>query len=292
VTQPLVPGPLARLTDDFPAATALAFVGGQLTGACAGEDESYVMRWPTLPGAYEPLLVLPGEAVAVGGGRKGARMIVVTRHANDRLAVTWLDVERSRKADLVTPGDLRLGVDAPLVLVSPDDRVVTVSGAKASGSEELLTLAFEVSPEPQRRWVLTGFATRWHEGRLVLLEPHGTSAWSPDAGTAFLGDAPPHLSPEGRWAVSITETGIDVRGSVDAIARSVALEESQRAVTAWLGERPVLGDRDAVVLDPVTLESRPLGPAGRTLRVISDDGAWAVFDDGEALEIGALPRGA
>ncbi len=290
MSEPLLSGPLARLTDDFPAATALAFVGGQLTGACAGEGESYVMRWPRLPGPYEPLLVLPGAAVAVGGCRKAARMVVVTRHADDQLAVTWLDVDRSRRAQLVTPGELRLGVDAPLVRVSPDDRVVTVSGAKAAGSAELLTLAFEVSPEPQRRWVLTGFATRWHEGRLVLLEPHGTSAWAPDAGTEFLGDAPPHLSPDGRWAVSVTETGIDVRGTVDKVARSVALEEPRRAVTAWLGDLPVLGDEDALVLDPVTLETRPVGPPGRTLRAVSDDGGWAVFDDGEGLEFGSLPR--
>ncbi len=277
-----IAGPLVRITEDFPASTAVTYVGGVLVGACAGEAESYVMRWPALPGPYEPLLVLPGEAVALGGTRRSSTMVVLTRHEEDRLGVTWLDVDRGRRAELVTPGDLRLAVESPPVMPSPDDRWVAIAGVRAT-TDEPITLVFELSPEPRHRWMLTGFATRWHDGRLILLEPHGASAWTPGVGTEFLGDAPPQLSPDGRWAIALTEQGLDVKSTTDAIVRSVAIDEAHRVVAGWCGERPVLGDRDPLLLSPATLDLEPLWAAGHVLRALSDDGTRAIVDDGEWL---------
>lgn len=285
--------PVARLvplTEDFPASTALAFVGAELFGACAGEGESYVMRWPALPGPYEPLIVLANEAVAIGGTPAPSRVLVVTRDRQSRLGATLLDLDASRKAELVAAGDLLVGDVEPLVLASPDGRLLSISGARVAGGTDRLTLVFEVAGDADepRRWMLTGFGTRWHEGRLLLLQEHGVSAWTPADGAAYLGDAPPHVSPDGAWACSITDTGLSIRGR-DGLDRTIELEEAARELAGWLGPRPVLGRADAVVLDPATLEVEPLAPAGHGFRAASPDGRTFIVDDGSALFVARLP---
>lgn len=286
---------LQRVTEEFGSQTAVSFAGEALVGACAGDGESYVMRWPALPGPYEPLIVLAGRVVEVGASPDGARLVVAASHGDAAsggpLSLTMLDLAGSRRADLVNPGDgLVLTAARPTLTWSPDGRFAAVAGAQAEGREGQLTLVFEVGSDTPHRWMLSGYGTRWHEGRLLLLEAHGVSAWAHDLGTEFLGDAPPRVSPDGAWEVVVVEDGLEVRGP-DAVERRVALDGEHRELVAWL--RPghaILGLADPLVLELSTLGTRPLVAPGHVFRAVSPDGGRVVVQDDEWLYWGSPTR--
>jgi hypothetical protein len=275
------------LTDDFGTDLALAFAGELLVGACPGDGESYVMRWPDVRGAYEPLIVLPGRSSAVGVSPDG-RYVAVTGTLRGSLFVTLLDVEAGRRGDLV-PGDDGLKAERfrPLVQWSPDGHLLCVSGATGPQGETV-TLVFEVVSDVPRRWMLSGYGTRWHEDRLLMLESHGVSAWAPGLGTEYLGDAPPRVSPDGQWRVRVTETGLSVEGA-DGLARAVLLDEPHREVAAFLpGARVVVGVDAPRVLDLATLDHAPLSEPSLAFVAASGSGRTVVLEAADGLVVGEV----
>ncbi len=280
----------ATLTDDFPPQTLLAFAGAALVGACAAEEESYVMLWPALPGPYEPLLVLDWTVLALAVTADGRRLVLAGRGAKAETAgflhVTLLDLERSRRADLVTAGDrLALGTLDPIVTWSADGRLAAVSGVESSG--EQLTLLFEADATPMRRWMVTGLGTRWHDGRLVLLEPHGVGTWGPEDGLFFEGDAPPKRSPGGRWALTIDPRGLLLTG--DGVERVIPVDESHLEPVAWVKDEAVVLGYDAPFwLELATGELSPLVPEGHRFLALDHTGTTLVVENGDALLLSRL----
>ena len=273
------------LTDDFGTDLAVAFAGGLLFGACPGEGESYVMRWPDLRGPYEPLIVLPGRSSAIGVSPDGCYVAVTGTHRG-ALFVTLLDLEEGRRGDLVQGDDgLKSDRFRPLVQWSPDGRLLCVSGATGPQGETV-TLVFDVVSDEPRRWMLSGYGTRWHEQRLLLLESHGVSAWTAGLGTEYLGDAPPRVSPDGKWRLRVTETGLTVEGA-DGLERAVLFDEPHREVMAFLGAgRVVVGADEPRVLDLATLEHSPLSAPPRPFVAMSAPGRTVVLEGADGLVVG------
>jgi len=279
---------LAPLTDDFGTDLAVAFAGELLVGACPGDDESYVMRWTDLGGAYEPLIVLPGRSAAVGVSPDG-RYVAVAGTRDTALFVTLLDLEAGRRGELLGRGEgLRTDRFRPLVHWSPDGRLVGVSGPTGPAGETV-TLVFDVVSDEPRRWMLTGYGTRWHEERLLLLESHGVSAWSPGLGTEFLGDAPPRVSPDGRWRLRATETGLEVEGP-DGATRTLALDEPHREVVAFLdADTAVAGAELPLCIALATLDTAPLSEPALPFVAASGSGRHVLLEGAEGLVV--LDRG-
>jgi hypothetical protein len=275
---------LRPLTDDFGLDLAVAFAGEVLVGACPGDGESYVMRWPEVGGPYEPLIVLPGRSSGVGVSPDG-RYVAVTGVHGGAAFVTLLDLEAGRRGDLVQGDEgLTLGEFRPLVQWSPDGRLLCVSGPTGPQGETV-TLVFDVLSDDPHRWMLTGYGTRWHEGRLLLLESHGVSAWEPGRGTEYLGDAPPRISPDGRWRVQVTETGLSVEGA-DGVERKVVLDESHREVMAFLGnERVVVGADTPRVLTLATLDVRPVSTPDHPFVAASGSGRVVLLEGRAGLVV-------
>jgi hypothetical protein len=258
---PLVTNP-QRISGDFDASLIVTWVDGALVGAFFEEGQSYLMRWSSPEQPYEPLVAVGWRVAQLAGAPQRSRVVAVvgepseTRHP---VGVFVLDFEKQVRAELVDPETgLMVSADGAQLVWSPDGRHIAIGNVSVKDDPASLTVVFVLDAGEERRWLLSGVATRWDADGLVLLREHGCTRWTPETGDTFVGDAPPLRSSDGTFSVIRHDAALEIRGA-DAIERRYERAGDDLEVLGWIGpDKLLVGSADPVVLALDTLETQPL----------------------------------
>jgi hypothetical protein len=282
---------LQPVSDEFDASLIATWVEGALVGAFEEDGKSYLMRW-TAPGTpYEPLFLIGWRVAQLAGAPVRPRMLaVIAQPGQDRkpFGAFVLDFDRQERAELVDPETgLLVSADGATIVWSPDGRHVAIGNVSVADDTSPMTLLFDLDADEERRWLLSGIATRWDADGLVLLREHGCARWTPEEGDTFLGDAPPIRSPDGKFALILHEAAIEIRGA-DGIERRFERPGEELDIVGWIGpDKLLIGVANPVVLELSTLETQPLvdapggpfafveaTPDGKRLALTNAQGVW------------------